>query len=212
MNHLSRSQSRALDSLRIGGHATFLRSDFHGAILQHLSPRVRTFTSKRLVSYQEPDDISQPISLCFKDGSTATCDILVGADGIKSAVRGSMLEAMAKNAEDAGDSTKAQDMHGLIPAKFSGAIAYRTLIPAEKLSGMVSGHPCLSRPMFVSMLPCCERWTRKRLISAIHSIWERIWYDQQHGICHGFIPTNCKHTNSASSHTPSLKGRSSISS
>lgn len=134
-----------------------MRSDFHGAIIKQLSPRVRTFTSKRLISYEmsssfslDDSDSSEHILLNFKDGSSATCDILIGADGVKSAVRGCMFEGLAKNAENEGDTKKAEELRDHVKAKFSGASVYRTLIPAEVLRKISPEHPSLDRPAFVS--------------------------------------------------------------
>ena len=47
-----------------------------------------TVFGKRLVSYAEDTTKkTDRISLSFSDGTTASCDVLVGADGLKSVVR-----------------------------------------------------------------------------------------------------------------------------
>lgn len=132
--------------MHAGGSASFLRSDFHGAILKQLSPRVRTATSKRLISYGTS---SESIRLNFKDGSTATCDILIGTDGVKSSVRACMLEGLAKEAENKGDMKGAAELRDHATAKFSGAAVYRTLVPTGMLKKVSPEHPSLSRPAFV---------------------------------------------------------------
>lgn len=155
-----------------------MRSDFHGAILKQLSPRVRTFTSKRLVSYETSspfslNDSSEHIRLNFKDGSTATCDILIGADGVKSAVRGCIFEGLAKEAENEGDTLKAEELRGHVKAKFSGATVYRTLIPAEVLRKVSPEHRSLSGHAFVSV---STNLGRRESLTFIRSFWERTLY------------------------------------
>jgi 2-polyprenyl-6-methoxyphenol hydroxylase-like FAD-dependent oxidoreductase len=57
---------------------SFHRAEFHGALLNRLPSSCGAFSSKRLESYtQQPGGA---IMLRFQDGSTATCDILLGAD------------------------------------------------------------------------------------------------------------------------------------
>ena len=88
-------------------------------------------SSKRLVSYVDPEDTSSPVRLTFADGTTTTCDVLVGADGVKSSVRAAMLESLASRAQDAAEAEKLRDC---IPPRFSGATMYRAIIPKEKLA------------------------------------------------------------------------------
>lgn len=88
-------------------------------------------SNKRLASYVDPEGTGSPICLTFTDGSTATCDVLVGADGVKSAVRAKMLEDVASRMED---QAQAEKLREAIPPRFSGAITYRAIIPKETLS------------------------------------------------------------------------------
>jgi salicylate hydroxylase len=125
----------------------FHRAEFHGVLLNRLSSRCRTLPSKRLESYvQQP---GAPIMLHFQDGSMATCDILIGADGIKSAVRRTMFQEAAKLAESQHRNTDAAELRNLIEPRFSGVFCYRALIPAARLSSISPQHRIFSSPVQV---------------------------------------------------------------
>jgi salicylate hydroxylase len=110
--------------------------------LNRLPSRCRTLPSKRLESYvQQP---GTPIVLNFKDGSTATCDILIGADGVKSVVRKTMLQEAATWAESYHRNSDAAELRNLCEPRFSGFFAYQTLIPAATLSKISPQHRAFS--------------------------------------------------------------------
>ncbi|KAJ4474467.1 hypothetical protein J3R30DRAFT_3509303 [Lentinula aciculospora] len=112
---------------------TFHRAQFQEVLLQHLPPSCRIHHSKRLKSYSQGRH-GGPIRLSFEDGTHATCDVLVGADGIKSAVRNCLLQEYAEVSRDNGQLTGEQKIS---PRKeyvsWAGSIAYRALIPVERL-------------------------------------------------------------------------------
>jgi salicylate hydroxylase len=131
-------------SFHPGKLMTLHRAEFHEVLLNRLSSesRCRTSLSKRLESYvQQP---GAPIMLHFQDGSTATCDILIGADGLKSAVRKTMFQDAAKLAESQHQNADAAELRNLIKPRFSGFFSYRTLIPAARLSSISPQHRALS--------------------------------------------------------------------
>ena len=87
-----------------------------------------------------------PIQLIFWDKSTATCDILIGADGIRSMVRMSMLHEQAGRAEQHGELAEAADLRNHVEPQWSGVVVYRALIPAEELRRISPGHRLLTVP------------------------------------------------------------------
>ena len=90
--------------------------------------------SKRLASYTEPASLSEPIVLKFRDGTEATCDVLVGSDGIRSAVRRTMFNELADEAEKRGETEEAARLRDMVEPVYSGQIAYRGLVPTSALS------------------------------------------------------------------------------
>jgi salicylate hydroxylase len=113
------------------------------AILEkHLPPSCTVHLKKRLVSYTEPEGedahSTSSIRLEFADGTIATADVLIGADGIRSAVRKAMFGAASK---DQGDDKT--DMKQYIDATFTGISVYRSLISAEPLAKENPENPSL---------------------------------------------------------------------
>lgn len=109
--------------------------------MSHLPPGIAHF-GKRLASYSRAAD--GEVALVFNDGSTATCDVLVGADGIKSTVRAQMYAA---SAEAAGDLTLMRHVEPV----WTGTMAYRGLIRAEDVPLNEDGttHRAIEAPMMV---------------------------------------------------------------
>jgi salicylate hydroxylase len=93
------------------------RADFHGILLDKaraLDPGVVRL-NKRVTGFSEDAD---GVTLAFADGSSARGDLLVGADGLKSAVR--------------------RQIAGEVPANYTGDAAWRITVPIERLpSGLV---------------------------------------------------------------------------
>jgi salicylate hydroxylase len=119
-----------------GGLLQIHRADFQSALLAHLPNRpsnCRKHTAKRLVSYAQPpaagSGASAPITLTFADGTIAACDVLLGADGIRSAVRAQMCRELG-----VGDGAPV----------FSGKVAFRCLVCVEQLRAASPTHPCLT--------------------------------------------------------------------
>ncbi|EIM90613.1 FAD/NAD-P-binding domain-containing protein [Stereum hirsutum FP-91666 SS1] len=151
-----------LDMMTRGGYTTFLRRDFHAAILSRLEndPNCFTHTYKRLLSYTEhksESEASVGITLNFADATKVTCDILIGADGLKSVVRHCMYESLALMAEpraldqalrfDGKERQKRQALLSLKMPVWSGVLVYRALVSAETLLTVNGGHPVAVRVM-----------------------------------------------------------------
>ncbi|KAF8128576.1 hypothetical protein EV363DRAFT_1339975 [Boletus edulis] len=129
--------------IREGGYLWYNRAHRYGpssmhrqqmiAILErHLPASCTVHPKKQLVSYveseQEDAHSTLPIRLEFADGTTATTDVLIGADGIRSAVRKTMFEAASRD-----EGNDKMDLKQYVDATFTGMTVYRSLISAEIL-------------------------------------------------------------------------------
>ncbi|KAI0329969.1 FAD/NAD-P-binding domain-containing protein [Cubamyces sp. BRFM 1775] len=110
---------------------TFHRGELQTVFLDNLHARERIHLGKRFVSYSQPADSAAQIEVQFQDGSTAVCDLLVGADGIRSGVRGAMYTQLAERAKARGQEDKALLLKSCIPASFSGIVVYRALVKLD---------------------------------------------------------------------------------
>ncbi|KAG7085754.1 hypothetical protein E1B28_003297 [Marasmius oreades] len=107
-----------------GGSLNFHRRDIQQALLQQL-PSSHIHLNHRLVKCTETP---QTVHLEFLDGSRVECDLLVGADGIKSVVRRCLK----------GDNR-------WLPI-YTGTLAFRGLVPRERLEKMNPAHRTLKSP------------------------------------------------------------------
>lgn len=137
---------RAAHAALIGGQLRLHRADFQTALVERLKQigGPPPICSKRLVSYT--DTAGAPVQLAFEDGTAATCDLLIGADGIKSRVRVAMMERLA---EETNDAAEAQMLRASAKLVWSGYIIYRCMVPARKLRQRNPKHSLLSSPMVV---------------------------------------------------------------
>ena len=123
-----------------GGLATYHRADLQEILLNHVSSSIHCHLNYRLVSYKE---VKERIQLEFKNGETASCDILVGADGINSVVRKVFL------ANKRGiDSSSEEAVTNAAPI-WSGTSVYRGLVNSEVIKRELPNHRALTTPMIV---------------------------------------------------------------
>lgn len=96
-------------------YANVHRADIAAMFAEALASRHGIHVSyARPVIDVDPGDDRLPCAVRFADGTKVDAEVIVGADGIHSAVRSCIL--------------------GEQPARFSGAVAYRALIPRSALS------------------------------------------------------------------------------
>ncbi|KDQ59942.1 hypothetical protein JAAARDRAFT_33536 [Jaapia argillacea MUCL 33604] len=113
------------------GAITLHRADIVSILHSNLPSICTTHFNKKLSSYSSSPK-SNFTELRFTDGTTTTTDVLIGADGIHSAVRSGMFSG--------GEKEFAEPV-------WSGTIAYRYLIPAKKLEEAFPGHQGLTKQM-----------------------------------------------------------------
>jgi salicylate hydroxylase len=109
---------------------------------RHISSSCTVHFDKRLTEYDTQS--SGTLALHFADGSTATTDVLVGADGIRSAVRRTLFETIGPGIVDPSKIRHYSD------PSWTGTLVYRTILSAEKLSKMDSNNVALKDSMLVS--------------------------------------------------------------
>ncbi|KAL1700466.1 hypothetical protein EV121DRAFT_167083, partial [Schizophyllum commune] len=135
------------------------RADFQTVLVARLKKLGRDVVvcSKRLASYTDASSSSDCLSSSLLEssssyGTVATCDVLIGADGLKSRVRVGMIERMLSEAtrQAAGPAGAEGETEALAAAAqpvWSGFVAYRVLISADKLRVPAPEHSLLSHPM-----------------------------------------------------------------
>ncbi|KAH9847299.1 salicylate hydroxylase [Lenzites betulinus] len=132
-----------------GGMLAFHRPDFQRVLLNNVSGAVcRAFTRKRLVSYTQSTPPSYPaVTIQFEDGTSAVYDLLIAADGVKSAARRVLVQELAAAAKAKGQHEQAQKLQNAGYPKWSGTLAYRSTIPANRLRSLLPNHRVLENPM-----------------------------------------------------------------
>jgi salicylate hydroxylase len=109
---------------------------------RHISSSCTIHFNKRLTKYDT--ESSGSLVLHFADGSTASTDVLIGADGIRSAVRKTLFEIIGPGIVDPSKTRHYSD------PSWTGTLVYRTILSAEKLSQMDPNNVALKDSMLVS--------------------------------------------------------------
>lgn len=112
----------------------FHRAELQKVLLDQLQTSHTIQLRKRLASYSLSSDSGGAIEVHFHDGTAATCDVLVGADGIRSAVRGAMCTQLAIEAQASRKTEEAAHLRACISELHSGYVIHRTLIHKANLS------------------------------------------------------------------------------
>ncbi|KAJ7581783.1 FAD/NAD-P-binding domain-containing protein, partial [Mycena floridula] len=122
---------------------TYHRAQFLSLLVSLLPNKIReecVHFKKRLSRYTQ-SNAGAPAVLYFDDGTTANCDILIGADGIKSATRYGMFAEKA--ALETDEATKEHILKSAIP-RWTGMVAYRGLLSAsEAEASLGQPHRCV---------------------------------------------------------------------
>lgn len=142
------------------------RADMVDVLVRHLpADSCTVHTSKRLLRYTHAPPSAQKdgapaYTLHFADGTTAEADVIIGADGIKSKVRASMYEyAHARDCvpQQGGESAESPRETcarcARATPKWTGTVAYRYLIPTERMREVNPEHAALKvkAPMSVRL-------------------------------------------------------------
>lgn len=78
------------------------------------------------------------------------CHVLIGADGVHSAARRSLLLLAARGLEQVQDKNEvAASLRVKIDPVWTGLTSYRNVVSAEKLRALNPNHSALSRAQFV---------------------------------------------------------------
>ncbi|KAF9449148.1 4-aminobenzoate hydroxylase [Macrolepiota fuliginosa MF-IS2] len=141
---------KIVDIMKDGGALRIHRADLQRTLIKHLplpgsnviinSP-CTLHLSHRLTNYTPISTASisphsGPVTLHFSDKPPTTCDILIGADGLKSTVRQLFLTRLP-------DPEKYKPY---LEPVWSGTIAYRGLVTKEELREKFPGHRALDLP------------------------------------------------------------------
>ena len=97
--------------LNASGQQSVHRAHFLDELVK-LVPSERAHFNKRVDIIDDKPD--SPVTIHFKDGTTATADAVIGADGVHSIVRAHLLGKEAAK------------------PVFAGSVAYRALVPMDK--------------------------------------------------------------------------------
>ncbi|KAL1744720.1 hypothetical protein HDZ31DRAFT_82482 [Schizophyllum fasciatum] len=115
------------------------RADVQDILLKHISSDIKFHFSHRLKGYSHVGCDAEQIELSFRDGQTTRCDMLIAADGVRSAVRPLLLQQLA-------ETLGKPELRTAFAPVFSGTKIYRGLVTSEKLAEVWPGHPALTMP------------------------------------------------------------------
>ena len=142
------------------------RADLQRVLLKGALAHARVHLAKKLVSYTEHPD---SVSLEFVDGSKRTCELLVGADGIKSIVRRLFLA-----------SRPGQES---IEPVWTGTYAYRGIVPRDVLLKKMPDHRVTRMAVMVSVSQYKQRRRLGSLMIVVYRKTEGLIQRSDQEIC-----------------------------
>ena len=97
------------------------------------------------------------VHLEFANGATATCDLLIGVDGIKSVVREVLLRQSPTSSSSsylgAVSGYGSSNLKAASDMVYTGSVIYRGLVPKIELARAFPGHRALDSSPIVSPIP-----------------------------------------------------------
>ena len=131
------------------------RADLIKVLSNNVPKRYTTHYGKKLMRYSEVCDERGAIShltLHFHDGTEAEADVLIGADGIRSTVRGCMYDlAHARDCPKNTGTACCARCSAATPT-WDGVVCYRTLVPTEKLRKINPEHEAFTSTLCVCIM------------------------------------------------------------
>lgn len=133
---------------RTGGALRIHRAHLQNTLIQHLplpgskaqefNSECNLYLSHNIIDYRYSTSLQEgPITLQFSGGKPSRmCDILVGADGIKSSLRPLFLSRLPNP----------EKYLNCYRPMWKGLVAYRGLVPRETLEAVSPGHRALTHP------------------------------------------------------------------
>ncbi|KAF5349921.1 hypothetical protein D9756_009180 [Leucocoprinus leucothites] len=127
---------KIMDIIQNGGSLPVHRADLQRSLMTHMptsdSPTPCTLHLSMCLNDYE-DSPTGPVTLHFTNGETRTCDILIGADGIKSTIRKLFLSRLPNP----------EKYERSMDPVWAGTYAYRGLVSMDELAKVYPGHRLL---------------------------------------------------------------------
>ena len=124
----------------VDGPITVHRADFLKILIDAFPNIASSHFCKKLVSYKKEENGTT--TLYFEDGTSAETDILIGSDGIDSAVRKTLYSTAAQNEEG----EMAKRLQSFIEPTWSGTFAFRSLAETKRLLEVNPHHRAATTP------------------------------------------------------------------
>lgn len=135
----------------IVGSITLHRADMLKVLVDKFpeDENFRVHFSKKVKAY-EKNAFNDYVTIFFEDGTRAKADILIGCDGIKSRIRGTIFNNLARKAGEGCPQEEKMKKH--VAASWTGTFAYRSLVQTDKLLRESPDHRAARDTLCVSYL------------------------------------------------------------